>query len=124
MTIQMAVLIDTIKVLSSDLCRCFCNIFSAKDYTVAIIAYYEYAAVFSLKGMSLEEYCECILHALIYPEGGGKGFRPDLVVDYGYDINLLINDGKKVEDLFLKYVTIPKPIFRGNIEFKIVQTII
>ena len=124
MTTHMVVLIDTIKVLISDLRWCSCNIFSTQKHTVAVIKHDESAAVFSWKGKSLEEYWYCILNALIQPKDGGKGLRPDLIVDDGGDTNLLIHKSKKAEDLFLKGVTIPEPISTENVEFKIVQTII
>ena len=96
MTIHTAVLIETLKALSSDLHWCSCNIFSTQEHTVAAIMHVEYAAVFSCKGESLEEYWDCILNALIYPEDDGKGHRPDLIIDDGCDTNLLIRKGKKV----------------------------
>ena len=51
-----------------------------------VIAYNEYAAVFSWKVDSLEEYCDCILNALIWPEDYCKGHRPDLIFDDGGDM--------------------------------------
>ena len=65
MTIDTAVLIETIKALISDLRWRFWNIFSSQDLTVAVITHDESAAVISWKGDSLEEYWECILNALI-----------------------------------------------------------
>ena len=65
MTIQTAVLVETLKSLSSDLHWCSCKIFSTQDHTVAAITHDESAAVFSWKGESLEEYWDCILNALI-----------------------------------------------------------
>ena len=56
MTIHMVVLIETLKVLSRDLCWCYCNIFSTQYHTVALITHDESAAVFSWKGESIEEY--------------------------------------------------------------------
>ena len=67
-----------------------------------IVTHDEYAAVFSWKGESLEEYWECILNELIQREDDGKGHRPELIVDDGADMNLPINEGKKAEDLFLR----------------------
>ena len=65
MTIQTAVLVDTLKALISDLRWCSCNIFSTQEHTVAVIAHYGSAAVFSWKGEILKEYWDCILNALI-----------------------------------------------------------
>ena len=91
---------------------------------MAVITHDESAAVFSWKGESIEEYWDWILNALIYPEDDGKGHRPDLIVDERCDTNLLIHEGKNVEDLFLKCGTIPDPSSTENVEFKIVQIII
>ena len=67
MTIHLAVLIETLKNLSSDLRWCSCNIFSTHKHTVDVNTHDESAALISWKGESLEEYWECILNALIYP---------------------------------------------------------
>ena len=91
---------------------------------MAVIMHDESAAVFSWKGESLEEYWDCTLNDLIQPEDDGKGHRPDLIVDDGCDMILLIHEVNKAEELFLKDVTIPDPISTENSEFKIVQTII
>ena len=123
-TIHTAVLIKTPKVLSSELRWCSCNIFSTQDENVAVITHDESAAVFSWKGKSLEEYWGCILNALIYPGDDGKGHIPDLIFDDGGDMNLLIHEGKKAEDLLIKDVTIPEPSSTDNVEFNIVQIII
>ena len=79
--------------------------------------------MFYWKSESLEEYRECILNALIHTEDCGKGQITDLIVDYGCDMTLLINEGNKSEYLFLKGGTILEPISRDNAEFNIVQTI-
>ena len=76
---------------------------------MAIIMHNESAAVFSWKGDILEEYWYLILNALVQREDVGKGHRPDLIFDYGGDMNILIHEGKTTDDLFLKYSTIPDP---------------
>jgi len=124
MTIQTAVLIETLKVLGGDIRWCSCNIFSTQDHAAAAIARDESAAVFAWKGESLEEYWECTLNALTWPEDDGKGQGPDLIVDDGGDMTLLIHEGKKAEDQFLKDKTLPDPSSTDNAEFKIVLTII
>ena len=91
---------------------------------MAVMTHYESDALFSWKGESLKEYWGCILNALIYPEDDGKGHRPDLIVDDGGDMTLLIHEGKKSEELFLKDGTIPDPRSTVNAEFNIVQTTI
>jgi len=124
MTIQTAVLIETLKALGGDIRWCSCNIFSTQDHAAAAIARDESAAVFAWKGESLDEYWECTLNALTWPTDDGKGQGPDLIVDDGGDMTLLIHEGKKAEDLFLKDGTLPDPNSTDNAEFKIVLTII
>ena len=80
MTIQTAVLIETLKALGGDIRWCSCNIFSTQDHAAAAIARDESAAVFAWKGESLEEYWECTLNAVTWPEDDGKGHGPDLIV--------------------------------------------
>jgi adenosylhomocysteinase len=92
MTIQTAVLIETLVDLGADVRWASCNIFSTQDHAAAAIA----AAgvpVFAWKGESLEEYWDCTLEAVFHP--GGKG--PQLVVDDGGDVTLLIHKGYELE---------------------------
>jgi len=124
MTIQTAVLIETLQALGADLRWCSCNIFSTQDHAAAAIARDESAAVFAWKGESLEEYWDCTLNALTWPEDDGKGQGCDIIVDDGGDMTLLIHEGKKAEDAFLKDGTLPDPTSTDNAEFKIVLTII
>ena len=93
MTIQTAVLIETLKDLGGDIRWCSCNIFSTQDHAAAAIARDESAAVFAWKGETLEEYWECTLNALTWPSNDGKGHGPDLIVDDGGDMTLLIHEG-------------------------------
>ncbi len=93
MTIQTAVLIETLKALGADVRWASCNIFSTQDHAAAAIA----AAgvpVFAWKGESLEEYWWCTAQALSFP--GGKG--PNLIVDDGGDASLLVHLGYKAEN--------------------------
>ena len=93
MTIQTAVLIETLVALGADVRWARCNIFSTQDHAAAAIA----AAgvpVFAWKGESLEEYWWCTEKALSFP--GGKG--PQLVVDDGGDVTLLIHKGFELEN--------------------------
>ncbi len=93
MTIQTAVLIETLVELGADVRWCSCNIFSTQDHAAAAIA----AAgvpVFAWKGESLPEYWWCTAMALSYPDGKG----PNLIVDDGGDATLLIHKGYKAED--------------------------
>ncbi len=92
MTIQTAVLIETLVELGADVRWASCNIFSTQDHAAAAIA----AAgipVFAWKGETLEEYWWCTAQALSFP--GGKG--PNLIVDDGGDATLLIHMGYKAE---------------------------
>jgi len=64
------------------------------------------------------------LNALTWAEDDGKGHGPDLIVDDGGDMTLLIHEGKRAEDAFLKDGTLPDPTTTDNAEFKIVLTIV
>ena len=93
MTIQTAVLIETLKALGADVRWASCNIFSTQDHAAAAIA----AAgvpVFAWKGETLEEYWECTYRALTWPDGSG----PDQIVDDGGDATLLIHRGVAAEN--------------------------
>merc|ERR1711957_685543 len=124
MTVEPAVLIETLKALGADLRWCSCNIFSTQDHAAAAIARDESAAVFAWKGESLDEYWECTLNAVTWPEDDGKGHGMDIIVDDGGDMTLLIHEGKKAEDVFLKNGTLPDPTSTDNAEMKIVLTIL
>jgi len=124
MTVQTAVLIETLKSLGADLRWCSCNIFSTQDHAAAAIARDDSAAVFAWKGESLEEYWECTLNTVTWPLDDGKGHGMDIIVDDGGDMTLLIHEGKKAEDLYLKDGTLPDPDSADNAEFKIVLSII
>src|SRR5687767_12259084 len=83
MTIQTAVLIETLKALGADVRWASCNIFSTQDHAAAAIAA-SGTPVYAWKGETLEEYWECTLQALNFPAGG-----PNLIVDDGGDATLL-----------------------------------
>jgi adenosylhomocysteinase len=92
MTIQTAVLIETLVDLGATVRWASCNIFSTQDHAAAAIA----AAgvpVFAWKGETLEEYWQCTLSAISHPNGKG----PELVVDDGGDVTLLIHKGYQLE---------------------------
>jgi adenosylhomocysteinase len=93
MTIQTAVLIETLKELGADVRWASCNIFSTQDHAAAGIAQTG-TAVFAWKGETLPDYWECTLQALSFP--GGKG--PNLIVDDGGDATLLIHRGYRAEE--------------------------
>src|SRR5512139_389820 len=92
MTIQTAVLIETLKELGADVRWASCNIFSTQDHAAAAIAKAG-IPVFAWKGETLEEYWWCTAQALTFPEGVG----PDLIVDDGGDATLLVHKGYKAE---------------------------
>ena len=93
MTIQTAVLIETLKELGADIRWCSCNIFSTQDHAAAAIAQAG-VPVFAWKGETLEEYWWCTAMAMSFP--GGLG--PQLIVDDGGDATLLIHKGYRGEN--------------------------
>lgn len=93
MTIQTAVLIETLRELGAEVRWASCNIFSTQDHAAAAIAV-KGIPVFAWKGETLEEYWWCTNQALTFP--GGKG--PHLVVDDGGDATLLMHWGYKAEN--------------------------
>ncbi len=93
MTIQTAVLIETLVELGADVRWASCNIFSTQDHAAAAIAKAG-IPVFAWKGETLEEYWWCTAQALSFPDGKG----PHLIVDDGGDATLMIHMGHKAED--------------------------
>ena len=103
MTVQTAVLIETLAALGADVRWASCNIFSTQDHAAAAIARRD-IPVFAWKGETLEEYWWCTDQMLNFPEGG-----PQLIVDDGGDATLLIHMGKEAEDAYEKDGTLPDP---------------
>ena len=93
MTIQTAVLIETLTALGADVRWASCNIFSTQDHAAAAIASCG-IPVFAWKGETLEEYWWCTNEAMTWPDGKG----PQLIVDDGGDATLLIHRGYAVEN--------------------------
>src|SRR5437870_5756974 len=93
MTIQTAVLIETLVALGAKVRWASCNIFSTQDHAAAAIAKAG-ISVFAWKGESLEDYWWCTYRALSHPEGKG----PQLVIDDGGDATLLIHKGYQLEE--------------------------
>ena len=103
MTIETAVLIETLVDLGADVRWASCNIFSTQDHAAAAIAD-SGVPVFAWKGESLEEYWWCTMQALTFPDGSG----PDLIVDDGGDATLLIHKGFELEDFYNKNKYVPE----------------
>merc|ERR1719487_2659421 len=101
MTIQTAVLIETLESLGADMRWCSCNIFA-------------------WKGETLDEYWWCTEKALTWPDGSGM----DQIVDDGGDATLLLHEGKKFEEAYAKDKSMPDPASTDNAEFKCVLTVI
>jgi adenosylhomocysteinase len=96
MTIQTAVLIETMVDLGADVRWASCNIFSTQDHAAAAIA----AAgvpVFAWKGETLEEFWWCTNESLSFPDGNGGLLGPQMVIDDGGDVTLLIHKGYEME---------------------------
>lgn len=96
MTIQTAVLIETLVELGAEVRWASCNIFSTQDHAAAAMA----AAgvpVFAWKGETLEEYWDCTFRALVHPGNNGEAMGPQLIVDDGGDATLLMHWGIKAE---------------------------
>jgi adenosylhomocysteinase len=114
MTVQTAVLIETLVALGADVRWCSCNIFSTQDHAAAAIA----AAgvpVFAWKGETLEEYWWCTEQALTWSEGG-----PNMILDDGGDATLLVHKGVEFEAAGAA----PSPDSADNDEFKIILTLL
>src|SRR5690349_15399840 len=97
MTIQTAVLIETLKDIGADVRWASCNIFSTQDHAAAAIAATG-TPVFAWKGETLEEYWDCTLAALTFTLPDGTLTGPELVVDDGGDVTLLIHKGYELEN--------------------------
>jgi adenosylhomocysteinase len=93
MTIQTAMLIETLEALGADVRWASCNIFSTQDHAAAAIVEAGRTPVFAWKGETLEEYWWCTEQALTWPDGSG----PDMIVDDGGDATLFIIQGAKAE---------------------------
>jgi adenosylhomocysteinase len=93
MTIQTAVLIETLHDIGAEVRWCSCNIFSTQDHAAAAVVKNKSAKVFAWKGENLEEYWWCSLQTLLWEDD----HTPDLIVDDGGDLTLLIHQGVTFE---------------------------
>ena len=130
MTIQTAVLIETLQDLGAELRWASCNIFSTQDHAAAAIhagrphEKKPGTPVFAWKGETLEEYWWCTLQAVTWPADKNGSNGPTLIVDDGGDVTMLIHEGYKAEIAFKKDGTLPDPDSTENPEFKIVLSLI
>ncbi len=130
MTIQTAVLIETLQDLGADVRWASCNIFSTQDHAAAAIATgrpHENKAgvpVFAWKGETLEEYWWCTLQALTFPKDSNGSQGPYVIVDDGGDATMLIHEGVKAEIAYEKDGTLPDPASTDNPEFKVVLNVL
>ncbi len=111
MTVQTAVLIETLTALGAEVRWCSCNIFSTQDHAAAAIAEAG-VPVFAWKGETLEEYWWCTEQALSWPDGDG----PNMILDDGGDATLLVHKGTEFE----KAGAAPDPDSTDNEEFKVI----
>jgi adenosylhomocysteinase len=111
MTVQTAVLIETLTALGADIRWCSCNIFSTQDHAAAAIAEVG-IPVFAWKGETLEEYWWCTEQALTWPDGDG----PNMILDDGGDATLLVHKGTEYE----KAGAVPDPESADSEEFQVV----
>merc|ERR1711985_71341 len=116
MTIQTAVLIETLAELGATVRWCSCNIFSTQDHAAAAIAKAGTATVFAWKGETLPEYWWCTEQMMTVPGKDGC----DQLVDDGGDATLLIHKGLEFEAKFAKDGSLPDPNSSDNPEFKCV----
>ncbi len=120
MTIQTAVLIETLTALGAEVRWCSCNIFSTQDHAAAAIAVGPEGSpdapagvpVYAWKGESLEEYWWCTEQVLRWPDGGG----PNMILDDGGDATLLVHLGKEYEGTG----AVPDDATAGSEEHKVI----
>jgi len=120
MTIQTAVLIETLQELGAELRWCSCNIYSTQDHAAAGVVKADSSKVFAWKGESLQEYWWCTYQALSWPGETG----PNLIVDDGGDATMLVIKGVEAEIEFEKTGKLPDPATAPNDELKCLLTIL
>lgn len=115
MTIQTAILIETLVELGADVRWASCNIFSTQDHAAAAVVQ-KGVPVFAWKGETLEEYWWCTKQAITF----GENLGPQMIVDDGGDATLMIHEGYRLEELYARTGKIPE-ITTTNREFSILQ---
>lgn len=120
MTIQTAVLIETLTELGAEVRWCSCNIFSTQDHAAAAIVKAETATVFAWKGETLDEYWQCTMDMLTW----GDNLGPQMLVDDGGDATIMMHKGIAAEIEFEKTGKLPDWENCANHEMKIVLRLI
>lgn len=108
MTVQTAVLIETLQKLGARVRWCSCNIFSTQDHAAAAIAVAGTANVFAWKGESCEEYWDLTMRTIDWGQGEGEE-GPNMIVDDGGDMTMLILDGAEWEVKYEQTGELPDP---------------
>ena len=115
MTVQTAVLIETLVALGAEVRWCSCNIFSTQDHAAAAIAKAG-VPVYAWKGETLEEYWWCTEQVLRWPDGGG----PNMILDDGGDATLLVHKGAEFE----KAGAVPDPESADSEELQVILRVL
>ena len=115
MTVQTAVLIETLVALGAEVRWCSCNIFSTQDHAAAAIAKAG-VPVYAWKGETLEEYWWCTEQVLRWPDGGG----PNMILDDGGDATLLVHKGAEYE----KAGAVPDPESADSEELQVILSVL
>merc|ERR1719171_3213668 len=120
MTVQTAVLIETLAALGAKVRWASCNIFSTQDHAASAVAKAGTCACFAWKGETLPEYWWCTEQMLTWADTDG----PDLIVDDGGDATMLIHKGREYEATYAKTKQLPDPASTSNAEFKCVLQLV
>jgi adenosylhomocysteinase len=127
MTIQTAVLIETLTALGAEVRWCSCNIFSTQDHAAAAVAVGPQGTpenpsgvpVYAWKGETLEEYWWCTEQVLCWPDDGGAG-GPNMILDDGGDATLLVHKGTEYE----RAGAVPDPAGAESEEFRVILSLL
>jgi adenosylhomocysteinase len=128
MTIQTAVLIETLTALGAEVRWCSCNIFSTQDHAAAAVAVGPEGTVddprgvpvYAWKGETLEEYWWCTEQVLRWPEGEDGSTGPNMILDDGGDATLLVHKGTEYE----KAGAVPAPMEADSEEYQVILSVL